>query len=38
MMFREGADVGHKCMRFVLKLTGGLFKAGGAEAAATPTP
>lgn len=25
MMFREGADIGHKCMRFVLKLTGGLF-------------
>ena len=26
MMFREGADFGHKCMRFVLKLTGGLFE------------
>jgi predicted CoA-binding protein len=25
MMFREGADFGHKCMRFVLKLTGRLF-------------
>ena len=38
MMFREGADLGHKCLRFVLKLTGGLFNARGAEAAATPTP
>lgn len=26
MMFREGADVGHRCMRFVLSLTGGLPK------------
>lgn len=25
MMFREGADFGHKCMRFVLKVTGALF-------------
>ncbi len=29
MMFREGADFGHKCMRFVLQLTGGLFQNGG---------
>lgn len=27
MMFREGADFGHKCMRFVLNLTGRLFDA-----------
>ena len=26
MMFREGADLGHRCMRFVLGLTGGLPK------------
>ena len=29
MMFREGADLGHKCMRFILKLTGGLFSENG---------
>lgn len=31
MMFREGADFGHKCMRFVLKLTGRLFDEGAGE-------
>lgn len=28
MMFREGADLGHRCMRFVLNLTGNLFAEG----------
>lgn len=35
MMFRDGADFGHKCMRFALKLTGRLFHDGAGEAAAT---